>query len=72
MALIIYVFIEGEAGGLAPGSEIIGFMYLSEDLMQFLIDTSELNGWEGYQTYSEYSDADAIITPSITLTPSDN
>jgi hypothetical protein len=70
--MFIYAFVEGEIGAISPASEIVGFGYLTEELMQFVIDTSELHTWDGYQTYSEIMDREFEVTPSITVTPSDN
>jgi hypothetical protein len=70
--MFIYAFVEGEIGAISPASEIVGFGYLTEELMQFVIDTSELHTWDGYQTYSEIMDREFEVTPSITVSPSDN
>jgi len=69
--MLIYVFFEGDDGSITPASEIVGFGYMTHDLMQFLIDTNDLHAWEGYRTYQYYNESDFEVTPSITLTPSD-
>lgn len=70
--MVIYVFIAGEEGSIMPESEVVGFAYTTPDLMQFLIDTSDLHEWEGYETFAHYKDGEFEVTPAITLTPSDN
>ena len=70
--MVIYVFIAGEEGSIIPESEVVGFAYTTPDLMQFLIDTSDLHEWEGYEDFAYYNDGEFEITPAITLTPSDN
>jgi len=61
--MLIYAFVAGESGELSETSEVIGFSYMTADLMQELIDTSELHAWEGYASYQDYMDSEFEITP---------
>ncbi len=69
--MLVYAFIEGEGGSVSATSEVVGFAYMTEDLMDLLVNTADpgLHEWEGYQTYAAYMDSELEITPSITLTP---
>jgi len=68
--MVVYVYVAGaEEGELSDSSEIIGMLYLTEEEMDLLLETTELHAWEGYQTYQAYQDGEFEITPSITLTP---
>jgi hypothetical protein len=67
--MLLYVFVAGEEGSLAPTSEIVGFAYMTDELMEFLIDTSNLHSWQGYQSYGAYMEGEFDVTPAITLTP---
>lgn len=68
--LVVYVFVAGEqAGSLNDNSEAIGVLYMKQEEMSLLLQTSELQAWEGYQTYQFYAESTLEVTPSITLTP---
>ena len=68
--MVVYAFVAGaDTGELAASSEIIGALYIVPDDMDLLIKTTELHGWEGYQSYSAYMDSTLVVTPSVTLTP---
>lgn len=67
--MMVYAFFGGEAADLMPESEIVGFSYLTPELMQFILDTSSFHDWEGYRSYQFYSEGEFEVTPSITLTP---
>lgn len=67
--MVLYVFVEGTTGSLSETSEIIGVLYLKQDEMDLLLQTSELQAWEGYQSYQAYEESELEITPSVTLTP---
>jgi hypothetical protein len=64
--MIIYVFVAGETGSISADSPVIGFAYLTENLMQELIETSELHAWEGFGTYSEYMGGEFEVLPEST------
>ncbi len=70
--MLLYVFVAGSEGEITELSEVVGFAYATPELMQLLIDTSELHAWEGFQSYAAYMDSEFEVTPSITLTPSDD
>lgn len=71
--LIVGVFVAGEQNGaLSESSELVVAYMLTPDRMRLIIDTSNLYGWKGYGTFNIYApeatEADFIITPSVTLT----
>ena len=71
--MVIYVFVGGmESGALSEDSEIIGVLYSVESDMALLLQTSELQAWEGYQPLSTYMESELEVTPSVTLTPTPN
>lgn len=61
--MIIYAFVEGEAGELTAQSEIVGFAYMTPENMDVLLESGELQAWEGYQTYQYYAESEPEITP---------
>lgn len=67
--MLIYVFVDGEAGEISATSEIIGFAYFSQSRMELLTLTNDLHEWEGYQSYTAYMNSEYEVTPSVTLTP---
>lgn len=68
--MIVYAFIAGiENGALSPTSEIVGAVYLTSDQMDLFIQTLNLYRWDGYKAYSQYTQGEFDITPSVTLTP---
>lgn len=67
--MLVYVFIAGEEGELDGTNEIVGFAYMTDDLMSFLVETANLYTWRGYQSYSEIMGAEFDVTPAVTLTP---
>jgi hypothetical protein len=67
--MVLYAFVEGTAGSLSEDSEIIGVLYLKQSDMDLLLQTSELQAWEGYQSFQAYEESELEITPSVTLTP---
>ncbi len=75
-SLIVVAFVAGAAKGeLSESSEIIGAYYLTPDRMDIILKTSSLYGWKDYQPFSAYAadaeNADFVITPSVTLTPTE-
>lgn len=61
--MYIYVFVAGAGGEINEDSEIIGFVYLTPELMDELIRTSDLHTWDGYATYRDYMDDEVEVTP---------
>jgi hypothetical protein len=61
--MLIYVFVAGESGEITESSEVIGFAYMTETLMQELLETSTLQAWDGPGTYREYFEGEPEITP---------
>ncbi len=73
-SLIVTVFVAGDKNGaVSASSEVIGAYYVAPDQMDLILKTNSLYGWKGYQSFSAYApeatDADFVITPSVTLTP---
>ncbi len=73
-SLIVTIFVAGDAtGALSESSEVVGAYYISPDQMDLIIKTNSLYAWKGYQPFTAYApdtpNADFIVTPSITLTP---
>jgi hypothetical protein len=69
--MLVYAFIAGEEGSLSASSEIVGYAYMTGELMEFLLETSSLHGWQGYLPYGDYVVSDFVVTPSVTVTPVD-
>jgi hypothetical protein len=68
--MVIYVFVAGPTEGeLIDASEIIGTLYLAPSEMDLLLQTTNLHGWEGYQTFATIAESEYVVTPSVTLTP---
>lgn len=65
--MLIYVFVEGENGQISDRSEVVGFAYLTPELMQELLTTSNLHTWDGYKTFNEYMQSDFELTPVPTV-----
>ncbi|MDX2076822.1 MAG: hypothetical protein SFZ02_10350 [bacterium] len=61
--MLIYVFVEGENGAISDRSEVVGFAYLTSDLMGELLQTSNLHTWDGYKTFNEYMQSEFELTP---------
>ncbi|MFW5709050.1 MAG: hypothetical protein ACOCX5_02400 [Chloroflexota bacterium] len=70
--MLIYLFVAGESGEINGSNPVVGFAYMTGDLMELLLSTSELHTWEGYGTFASYIDSEFEVTPSVTLTPADN
>lgn len=67
--MMIYLYSEGESGTINEASPVVGFAYTTADLMQLVVDTSNLYHWAGFGTFSDIVGGDYDLTPSITLTP---
>lgn len=61
--MLVYVFVAGENGTISVESEIIGFAYLTTELMTELLETSQLHAWEGLQSYRDYMNGEFELTP---------
>ncbi len=71
--LIVGVFVAGEQNGaLSATSEIVVAYLLTPDRMDLIVNTSNLYAWKGYGSFNMYApeatEADFIVTPSVTLT----
>lgn len=70
--MVVYVFVDGpESGTLSASSEIIGVLYLTPAEMELLLQTTNLHAYDGYGSYQNYTEGDFEVTPSITLTPTE-
>lgn len=70
LSTVIYAFVAGATNGaLSASSEVIGALYITPEDMDLLLQTSNLNAWDGYETYAYYDQSEFEITPSVTLTP---
>lgn len=67
--MVVYAFVPGATGSITEGSEIIGVLHLKQRDIDLLLQTSELQAWEGYMSYQAYEESELEITPSVTLTP---
>jgi hypothetical protein len=70
--MVIYAFVPGANASLSENSEVIAMLYLSEQDMDLVVQTSNLHEWEGFasfQTYGTQEGAIYEVTPSVTLTP---
>lgn len=66
---VVYAFVAGPEASLSQSSEIIGVLYVTQEDMELLINTSNLHAWEGYEPFATYASEAYEVTPSITLTP---
>jgi hypothetical protein len=69
--VIVYAFVAGAASGsLTTSSEIVFAVYLTPEAMRDeVIATSSLQEWEGYQTFSYYTESETNpyeVTPEAT------
>jgi hypothetical protein len=67
--MIVYVFAAGTTGQISEQSEVVGFAYTTLDLMELVVNTSDLYNWTGYGVFNAFSEGEFDVTPSITLTP---
>jgi hypothetical protein len=73
ISTIVYAFVGGaESGILSASSEIVFAVYLTPDAMQNeVINSSSLQAWEGYQTFSYYAESETNpyeVTPNAEAT----
>ncbi len=68
-SLVVYAFVGGATGMLSESSEIVGILYMTPEDMDLLIKTSNLQAWDGYQSYQAYDESEFEVTPAVTLTP---
>lgn len=67
--MMIYIYSEGETGTINEESPVVGFAYTTPELMDLVVDTSNLYNWTGFGVFSDIIGGDFDLTPSITLTP---
>jgi hypothetical protein len=66
--LVVYAFVEGVAEGeISAESEVFAALYLTEDDMAEVLQTSNLHDWLGYDTYAAYAARPFNITPAPTV-----
>lgn len=62
--LVVYAFVAGIASGeISASSEVFAALYLSENDMQQVVETSNLYDWLGYDSYAAYTARDYDVTP---------
>jgi len=70
--IMVYVFVAGTAEGtLSETSEIVGSIYMTEDVMNEAIAATNLYLWDGYQSYADYIDEEFDITAEPELAEDD-
>lgn len=67
--MVISVLVGDSTGSVLANSEVVAQLYMAPAEMQLILDTTELQAWNGYQSYSAYQNAPPVITPIYTLTP---
>lgn len=67
--MVVSVVVGDATASLLANSDIVAVLYMSPEEMSIVLDTTELQGWNGYQPYSAYQSAPPVITPVYTLTP---
>lgn len=62
--MLLYVFVAGEVEGeFLETSEILGVVYLTEEEMEAIIETSSLYTWEGYMAYADLINGEFDVVP---------
>ena len=66
-SIVIYAFVAGAEGELSASSEIVGTIYMIEENMQTILDTTNLDAWDGYKTFSDYvnEEFDRTAVPTV-------
>ncbi|MBN2469910.1 MAG: hypothetical protein JXN59_04220 [Anaerolineae bacterium] len=67
--MVISVVVGDSTASLLANSDVVAVLYMSPGEMQLILDTTELQAWNGYQSYSAYQSAPLVVTPIYTLTP---
>ncbi len=67
--MVIWVLVGDAQSSLLANSEVVALLYMTMEQMDLIIQTNELQGWEGYQPFTAYQEAPPVVTPAITLTP---
>lgn len=66
--LVVYAFVAGVAEGqITENSEVFAALYLTEDDMAEVLQTSNLHDWLGYDTYAAYAARPFNVTPIPTV-----
>lgn len=65
--MIVYAFVAGAAGVIDGTNEIVGLLYMREEDMTLLMETSSLHAWEGFADFATYGpDSPFEVTPEAT------
>ncbi|NPV66805.1 MAG: hypothetical protein HPY64_06635 [Anaerolineae bacterium] len=67
--MVVSVLVGDAQSSLLANSTVVAVLYMSPEEMALILDTTELQAWAGYQSYSAYSQATPVVTPRVTLTP---
>lgn len=60
---VVYAFVAGATGEVSESSEIFAVLYVREEDMEEIMTRSALYAWQGYQSFSAYTEAQPAITP---------
>ncbi len=67
--MVVSVVVGDSTSSLLANSDVVATLYMSQEEMDLILETTELRAWAGYQSYSAYEQGTPVITPSVTLTP---
>ncbi|GAB4574082.1 MAG: hypothetical protein Kow0077_18850 [Anaerolineae bacterium] len=67
--MVVSVLVGDSSGSVLANSDVVAVLYMAPDEMQLVLETTELQGWAGYQSYQAYQQATPVVTPIYTLTP---
>lgn len=67
--MAVTVLVGDPTASLVTNSDVVAVLYMAPEEMELILDTSELQAWNGYQPYAIYAEATPVLTPRITMTP---
>lgn len=67
---IVWVMPGNGASNVDENDPVVIVLYLDPAKFQEVLDTATLQGWNGYRAYADYRTATPVLTPRVTLTPS--
>lgn len=67
--MVVSVLVGDANSSLMANSEVVATLYMSTEEMNLVLESTEMQGWNGYQSYVTYRDATPVVTPRVTLTP---
>lgn len=63
LPLVLFVFASGNDVALTESSEVIGLVFVSEDVMGSVVDSAMLHAWEGYESLDTYDAGEFELNP---------